>query len=440
MSPTGSTGFGLPYSFRSVEMPHNVNPTRRDLLRTSATFASLAALGPASRLTGAEQERPVPRCAEPLSQDYVVLTKTDDKNVCTCGPGIARTPDGGLLATVPYWWRSGPKRPGLVHILRSSDGGKTWERLSSLQYFTAMPWMHDGTLYLFAHRDGRGRYRNDDLVLQRSEDSGRTWSKPVTLFEGPFWNCPTGIVIGNGYVYRAFDQLDVPGRSERVVAGDLSRDLMDPAAWRISPPVPFPGAVPQLCRGGRCRKSRWLEPNVIQVNGRIRVISRVEMDAMATANVCGVCDLSDDGEKLDLEFAQYYPMPGGQNKFHIVYDHVSRLFWTPATLVTDSQDQLGYCQQARKRREFTGTGGNERRILMLMYSLDALNWFQAGCIAMAPRLRQSFMYASPLIDGEDLLILSRTSHEGRDQHDADLCTFHRISRFRRLALNLYPEA
>lgn len=160
---------------------------------------------------------------------------------------------------------------------------------------------------------------------------------------------------------------------------------------------------------------------------------------MATANICGVCDLSDDGDTLNLKFAQYYPMPGGQCKFHIVYDDVSQLFWTPATLVTDSQDQIGYCQQARKRREFTGTGGNERRILMLMYSVDALNWFQAGCIAMASKLRQSFMYASPLIDGDDMLVLSRTSREGRDQHDADLCTFHRIRAFRRLALNLYPD-
>ncbi len=377
--------------------------------------------------------------ARPLAQDYTVLTETDDKNVCTCGPGVARAPDGSLLATVPYWWRAGPKRPGVVHILRSSDGGESWERLPSLEYFTAMPWTYDSSLYLFAHRDGRGRYRNDDLVLHRSEDCGRTWSEPVTLFEGHFWNCPTGIVFHNGRIYRAFDQLDVPGRAERVVAGDLSRDLMDPDAWRISPPVPFPGAVPKLCRGGRSRNSRWLEPNVIQIGGKLRLLSRVEMDAMATASICGVCDLNDDGEKLNLDFSQYYPMPGGQCKFHIVYDGESRLFWTAATLVTDSQDQIGYCQQARQRREFAGTGGNERRILMLMYSVDALNWFQAGCIAMASKLRQSFMYASPLIDGEDLLVLSRTSREGRDQHDADLCTFHRVNDFRSLALDLYPE-
>jgi hypothetical protein len=420
-------------------MTHSSQVTRRAFVAGSASVIS-ADLVADCCAAGQPQGESLRLPAGPLAQNYTVLTKTDNKHVCTCGPGITRTPDGGLLATVPYWWRGNPKRPGVVHLLRSEDDGKTWQRLPSLNYFTAMPWVYDGAVYLFAHRDGRGKFRNDDLVLHRSEDGGRSWSAPVTLFQGHFWNCPTGTVFTGGHIYRAIDQLDVPGRAERVVAGKLSRDLMDPAAWRISPAVPFPGAVPELCRDGRCRKSRWLEPNVIQVGERLRVISRVEMDAMATANICGVCDLSDDGATLNLKFSQYYPMPGGQNKFHIVYDDDSQLFWTPATLVTDSQDQLDYCQQARKRREFTGTGGNERRILMLMYSVDALNWFQAGCIAMATKLRQSFMYASPLIDGDDLLILSRSSRDGRDQHDADLCTFHRIKHFRHLALGLYPTA
>ncbi len=416
------------------------NPTRRDLLRTSLALGALPALGAASRAVGEETKKPASQHARPLAQDYTVVTDTNDRRVCTCGPGIVHAPDGSLLATVPYWWRVGPKRPGVVHVVRSSDGGRSWERISSLEYFTAMPWTHDGSLYLFAHRDGRGQYRNDDLVLHRSEDNGRTWSKPSTLFTGHFWNCPAGIVVKNGHVYRAFDQLDVKGRAERVVAGNLSGDLMDPKSWRISNPVAFPGAPTAIMRPGTPRQSRWLEPSVVDVHGRLIVISRVEIAAMTTAHIAGICDLNDDGDALQLKFTQFYPVPGGQNKLHVIYDEVSKLFWTPATLVTDSQDQIGYCQEARRRREYTGTGGNERRFLMLMYSIDALNWFQAGCIAMTNKLRQSFMYAAPLIDGDDLVILSRTSRDGRDQHDADLCTCHRVRDFRRLTLDLYPKA
>lgn len=76
---------------------------------------------------------------------------------------------------------------------------------------------------------------------------------------------------------------------------------------------------------------------------------------------------------------------------------------------------------------------------MLQYSADGLNWFPAGCVAQAARLSQSFMYARPVIDGNDLAIVARSSLHAPNQHDADTCTFHRVRNFRSLALNLVPE-
>ena len=87
-----------------------------------------------------------------------------------------------------------------------------------------------------------------------------------------------------------------------------------------------------------------------------------------------------------------------------------------------------------------GGGGNDRRFLMLFYSADSLNWFQAGCIAQAPKLSQSFMYARPVIDGDDLAILVRTSIAAPNQHDADHATFHRVCNFRTLAMKLHPDS
>ncbi len=76
---------------------------------------------------------------------------------------------------------------------------------------------------------------------------------------------------------------------------------------------------------------------------------------------------------------------------------------------------------------------------MLMYGLDGLNWFPAGCVARAGRLRQSFMYASQVVDGDDLVIVSRSSVDAHSRHDADYCTFHRVRNFRRLAMNLRQD-
>ena len=113
-----------------------------------------------------------------------------------------------------------------------------------------------------------------------------------------------------------------------MIAGDLSRNLMDPKSWRISPAVAYPGTPASLRRGYPDYRDHWLEPNVVNVRGRLIVLSRTRIAAQTTANICGVCDLKDDGEKLDLQFTQFYPVPGGQNKLHIIYDDVSSLFWT----------------------------------------------------------------------------------------------------------------
>ena len=47
------------------------------------------------------------------------------------------------------------------------------------------------------------------------------------------------------------------------------------------------------------------------------------------------------------------------------------------------------------------------------------------------------MYPSAVVDGDDLVLLSRTSRDSRDQHDADLCTIHRVRDFRSLAMDLH---
>ena len=122
------------------------------------------------------------------------------------------------------------------------------------------------------------------------------------------------------------------------------------------------------------------------------------------------------GQHMPLKkFLKFNSMPGGHLKFSIIYDDVSKLFWTPAN---------------------PGTRYRDRRFLMLLYSLDGKNWMQAGCIASARSLDESFMYGHSVIDGDDLVTISRTSSGADDMHNADYSTFHRIQDFRRLALPL----
>src|SRR5690606_12406232 len=132
-------------------------------------------------------------------------------------------------------------------------------------------------------------------------------------------------------------------------------------------------------------------------------------------------------------------MPGGQLKFTVIRDQPSQLFWSTANLVVDSQSTFDWWVKGNERGNFWGGGGNDRRTLILQYSLDALNWFQAGVIAQAPKISQSFMYARPVVEGDDLIVISRSSVNAPNQHDADYATFHRVKKFRSLALDLRPQ-
>jgi len=382
------------------------------------------------------------------AQDYTVVFHNPDREYYVEGCGLVRLDDGGLVAVVPVvpraeWSKERRAKHSRTHVLRSTDAGKTWQHLAELPYYSAVPWVHQGALYIFANKGGT-EFRNDDLLLLRSGDAGKTWSAPVTLFKGHFWNCHTGMTVRGHHLYWAVDDLAFGSkRGPRVVAGDLSANLMDPRAWRISNPVPFPG-VPDALTNPKFAQltSQYLEPNVLNVRGQLRVLMTVKPKRQSTAGLCAVLDLNDDGDKLDLKFTQFSPMPGGQLKFCVIWDEVSKMFWATANLVVDSQGTFDWWETGQKRGDFNGSeriGGNDRRFLMLLYGLDGLNWFQAGCVAQAGKISQSFMYARPVIDGNDLAIISRSSINAPNQHDADCATFHRVRNFRRLALKLVPE-
>lgn len=378
--------------------------------------------------------------AEPLAQDYTVVFHNPDPEQYVEGPGLVRLDDTSLLAVVPVVPReqfSEARRltRSAVHLLKSSDAGKTWQPLSELPYYSAAPWTYRGTLYLFANKPGEGKHRNADLLLLRSPDGGKTWSEPITLAKGNLWNCHTAMVQREGRLYWAIDDLSLGAkRGPRLVAGDLSGDIMSPASWRVSEPVPFPGAPPLMFDARFASQSdQYLEPNVIDVNGRLRVLAVVKIKRQTSANVCAVLDANDDGQQLSLKFTRYNSMPGGNLKFCVLRDDPSHLFWVTSNLPADSENTVNL-----KQENFKGSAG-DRRFLMLHYSLDGLNWFSAGCVARATKLSQSFMYARPVIDGDDLAIICRSSVNAPNQHDADYATFHRVHDFRKLAMPLTPE-
>ena len=76
---------------------------------------------------------------------------------------------------------------------------------------------------------------------------------------------------------------------------------------------------------------------------------------------------------------------------------------------------------------------NERHRLALYFSRNCFDWCFAGIAALTDDENAARSYASMAIQGEDLLILSRSGDDhAKDNHDTNLITLHRVENFREL--------
>ena len=67
------------------------------------------------------------------------------------------------------------------------------------------------------------------------------------------------------------------------------------------------------------------------------------------------------------------------------------------------------------------------------YSKNMIDWCFAGMVAAAENEFESFHYASMVVDGNDLYILSRSGDkEASSAHNGNLITFHTVKEFRNL--------
>ena len=375
----------------------------------------------------------------PLAQDHAVaLQVPDPEQYFFHDPGMTRLDDGALIVAAAQWqfMRFGGRQSS--RVARSDDGGQTWAELAELPYADATPFVVDGRLFIFVQEKS-----HRDFQIVTTDDGGRTWTPPVTVIEAPVWNISTPMVARPDTIYWAMDYDSEEQHCHGKVMARLDRGKspLDPEAWSLSNVVPRPNLPDSMTRKlypendeQQRRSAVWLEPNTVEVAGRIRVFARCVIDRYASAHIAAVLDY--DPETNRLNFTQYAAWPGGQCKFFVVHDQPNKMYWMLSNLVTNSQDLLGWGDRWPQSQH--GPSGNERRWLFLHYSIDCLNWFPAGCVARWPdSVSKSFMYPSAVVDVDDLVVMSRTSRDSGDQHNADLVTVHRIRNFRGLAMDLH---
>jgi hypothetical protein len=189
----------------------------------------------------------------------------------------------------------------------------------------------------------------------------------------------------------------------------------------------------------------WLETNVVQFSdpGHIwhdpqgktfHLWMRAHTGGTGLAAVAKVVEDSDGRLVTSLEqvpsgkTALYVPCPGGQMRFHVVYDEPTQLFWLLSSQATDSMTRADLLPASRYNLP-----NNERHRLQLHFSRNMVDWCFAGLVAVGDTPSQARHYASMVIDGQNLCVLSRSGDSrAKSAHDGNLITFHTVKNFRRL--------
>ena len=344
------------------------------------------------------------------------------------GPGVESKVDGPCSPAGDYH--------NQLRVLLSDDGGKTWRETSA-----RLPMRHE---IVFRTSEALYLLGNDTrLVISRSADNGETWSDPVVLEEGK-WHQSCGAVDFHGdelyLVYEKFDDRNVwPGVMPVLMAAKLDRDLTRRENWRMSKPfsdielmrAAQPSGIPAVALKDKYLAPGILETSVVRITDpdhplfdpldRTVVLC---MRAYTGFNAVGAILLGVDNPDGTLEIRRaksaagiemfLLPWPGGNLKFHLQYDAPSKLFWMVASIID-------------------GVRG-ERSRLGLYYSPNLFDWTLGGLVAEGSPKPSSRHYATLLIDGNDILVLSRSGDgNAKTQHDNNLTTFHRVRDFRRLA-------
>ncbi len=414
----------------------------------------------------------------PLAQDFVLVGESPfPGEVPLYTPTILRLETGRLVAGYTRASDDIPRHgPSAEVLLTSDDRGRSWMKRAELPALQGRIFAAGRALYYVSTGAG--------MPLSRSDDSGVTWSppQPLTSMDLVWQQTAANVWHARGNVYLAFERrnkvINAWGPSEKALVLLRARaedDLTKPAAWTFSSELVFADVVPgvrtnEINRTGldffgvpffrqdypnRAEVAKsprrtmppigWVEPGVVQImdpnhvwhdpSGRtFHILARAHTGGTGFACLTKVVENTDGTMTMSLEQAPsgkkmlYLPVPGGQMRFHVLYDPKTQLYWLVGSQATDSMTRAERLPPARFDLPY-----NERHRLVLHFSRNLVDWCFAGLVAKTESPREARHYASMDIDGDDLVILSRSGDaRAKSAHEGNLITFHRVRNFREL--------
>lgn len=410
-----------------------------------------------------------------LAQDFIRINDTTAEGLYSYSPGICIGEDHRIIVTsgtsgaadkMNHLETKGMRYGGFVQgrIYISDNNGQSFKRVGEFPFMHARPFCAGKRIYILG--------QCMDLMIIYSDDNGITWSKPTQLTYGEDWHqAPCNVLYKNNYVYIVMEKrkdMGITGWMVNNIApvlmrGSLDADLTKKENWTFASElyfhdavdkelleytgIPFfwttPSTYVEISPGRGCAEIGWLETNIVKfkdTNHYLYDINTIHLFMRAHTGGAGYCAMAKVVENNDgtmttmLETVPsgkkivYVPMPGGQMKFHILYDDKSKLFWLLSTQATDSMTRSEMLFEERYNLP-----NNERRRLVLHFSKNCFDWCFAGIVSIGDSEKMSRHYAAMDIDGEDLYIVSRSGDEhAKDAHDTNFVSFHKIKNFRKL--------
>ncbi|NLF07876.1 MAG: exo-alpha-sialidase [Pirellulaceae bacterium] len=341
-------------------------------------------------------------------------------------PGIAVLDDGAYLAKCDLFGpNSNEFRAPATLVFRSENRGRSWRQVARLEgLFWASVFTHRGTAWMLGTDKHHGR-----IVILRSDDGGRTWTKPIDADtglltpDGEYHTAPVPVVVHQGRVWRACeDAMGGKRWGERyrafVMSAPVDADLLKSSSWTFSNRLV---RDPEWLEG---RFGGWLEGNVVAApDGRIVNILRVETKKGEQAAMIHV---GDDGRATFDPRSDFLDFPGGATKFTIRDDPSAKRYWALTNYVLPKFSQFH--------------AGCVRNTLALIGSDDLKNW-KIHCLLLhhPDHVKHAFQYPDWVFDGEDIIAVVRAAFDdglggAHNAHDANFLIFHRFKNFRRLTM------
>lgn len=337
-----------------------------------------------------------------------------------CSPSLVRHPDGFLLASMDVY--SGNMPQNLAIIFRSDDDGETWYHYNELfPCFWPRLFIYRSVLYCMAVSTEYG-----DLLIGRSVDGGQTFGVPTVLLRGSgrvnengCHRNPVRFCEYNGRLWTALEYGCWAKGDHAVMMASVgvNDDLLDVNKWLFTEPVPYNPNWPGVAKG---KAAGCIEGNTIPSpdGSKLYNILRYNLNGSCTPkhSLAMVMRVNPDDPEAPLEYDRVIHFPGNHSKFEITPDPVSGKYISIISRI------LG------------DSSSHNRNLLSLAVSDNLFDWHVCLDLHDYTDCNPSdvgMQYISYIIEGDDLLYLSRTAISGaRNFHDANYSTFHRLENFR----------